>query len=182
MAINKCIVSISFSFPVFRPSYPEMHFPGVLSLLTPRAPEPLPKLNAFSFHASAKSLLLPAQPISSQATQKQLQQRKSPTVIIILPRGAPAGCALGRQMGLGGVEKSPGTCCRWGARRVPLRMGFGCTGQWEALNRALPASRGSSWCSDSCGAARNNIHRCGGDRAPGWGPLPGQGLCLSHSA
>lgn len=102
--LNKHIVSISFSSPVSRLSCPEKHFRGVLSLLTPKAPELLPKLNGFSFHASAKSLLLPAQPISSQATQKQLQQQKASMVIITLPCNAPAGCALGQAGGFGWLE------------------------------------------------------------------------------
>lgn len=88
--------------PLLSPDCPEKYIPGVLSLLTPRALELLPKLNGFSFHASAKSLLLPAQPISSQATQEHLQQQKASIVIIRLPCNAPAGCAPEREMALGG--------------------------------------------------------------------------------
>lgn len=137
--LNKCIPLNPFSSPVSRLSCPEKHFPGVLSLLTPQAPELLPKLNAFYFHASAKSLLLPAQPISSQATQKQLQQQKASVVINILPCNASAGWALQREM----VRKSP---CRLSGHPLLLGHPAPAAGDGIWVHRAVGSTESHPTC------------------------------------
>lgn len=88
---NKCIFSV-LSFPLLSPDRPVLKIIFLeFSLLTPRAPEMFPELNGFAFRAPAKSLSLAAQPISSQATQQQLQQQKASTLIITSPCDAPVG-------------------------------------------------------------------------------------------